>query len=148
MRVRTAVQERDDDKEIPSNVSLHGSFVLDVPSERESETLIQREHHRQEADVERPAGISSEQAFGDHVGGDASDPIQSGGPERECQQLWNASNINPLQLRTEPQGTVLYGRLSSQWTRKQECSLLLKPCCPPFMLTTRCVLDLLLEVPV
>ena len=79
------MQERAGDQEIPSNVSVHVSFVLDIPSERESEAPIQQEHHQQEADVERPSGIPSEQNSGDHVDGDASDPIQSNAPERESQ---------------------------------------------------------------
>ena len=143
----TALQERDDGQETPSNVSIHESFALGVSSERESEALNQRKHYHQEADVERPAGIPSEQTSGDNLGGDAPDPFQSDGPERECQQPRNASNINLLQLRTEPRGMVLSGELSSQWKRKQDCSLLSKHCCLSFMLITRRVLDLLLKVP-
>ena len=79
----TAVQERDGDQEIPLSVS-HEPFVLNAPSERGSEAPIQ--HYQQEADVERPTGVPSEQASGDHVGGGASDPIQSDRPEREYQQ--------------------------------------------------------------
>ena len=141
MIIPTAAQERDGDQEIPSNVSVHESFVPDVPSERGSETLIQREHNQHEADVERPTGTPSEQASGDHADGGASDPIQSDGPERECQQPENSSNIKLLQLWTEPRGMVLSGRLSSQWTRIREDSLLSKPCCPSFILITRYVLD-------
>ena len=141
----TAVQERDGDQEIPLNVS-HELFVLDVPSERESEAPIH--HYQQETDVERPTEIPSEQASGDHVGGDASDPIQSDGPERECQQLRDVLlNIKILQLRVEPRGMGLLGRSSSQWTKRQGDSLLSKPCCPSFMLTTKCFLDLLFKFP-
>ena len=81
----TTVQERDGDQEIPLNIS-HEPFVLDLPSERESEALNQREYHHQEADVERPAETPPERAPGDRVGGDTSDPIRSDGPERECRK--------------------------------------------------------------
>ena len=92
----TAAQERDGDQEIPSNVSVDESHILGAPGERESEALIRRKHYQQEVHVDRLTGIPSERASGDHVGGDASDPIQSDGPERECQQPGNASNIDLL----------------------------------------------------
>ena len=123
MIIPTAIQERNDDPEIPSDVSVYESCNLSVSSERESGALAQQEHYKQEADVERLTGIPSEHAPGDHVGGDAPDPIQSDGPERECQQPRAVlSNIEILQLWAEPRGVVLSGRSSSQWTRKQECS--------------------------
>ena len=143
----TTVQERDGDQEIPVNAS-HEQFVLGVPSERESETLNQWEHHQQEADVERPTGIASEQASGDRVGGNASDPIQSDGSERECQQPRDDLYINILWMRAKPRGMGISGRSSSQWTRKLEDSVLSKPFCPSFMFITRCVSDPLLTVPV
>ena len=136
----TAVQERDDDQEIPSDVSVYESCNLSVSGEWTSEALNLQEHDQQVADVERPSRILSEQTSGDYAGGDASDPIQSDGSERECQQPGKALNINLLQLWTEPQGMVLSGRLSSRWARKQKDLLLSKPCCSSFILITRYVL--------
>ena len=139
----TAAQERDGDQEIPLNVS-HEPFIPNVPSKREPEAQNQREDYQQEAGVERPTGMPSERASGD-----APDPIQPDGPERERQQPRDVlSNVKILQLRTESRGMGLLGRLSSQWMRNQKDSLLSRPFCPSFMFITRCVLDLLLKVPV
>ena len=85
MIVPAAVQKKDDDREVPSNVSVREPFALSVPSERE--------HNQQEAVVERPTGVPPEQISGDRAGGNVSDPVQSDGSDRECQQPGSSLNI-------------------------------------------------------